>query len=99
MSEYVIQYGKKFDTVQLDGEGSFMTNEETVMDFKPVDTRQRFEIRVKVANEKEELTEFLRFRDETRNMRNAEFRVEHTGKANAEGYWYIVKCYTIRHDE
>lgn len=99
MSDYIIQYGKKIETTQLDEEGSTVTNETTMMDFKPVDNRQRFEIRVKVGSEKEELTEFLRFRDETRNMRNAEFRIEHTGKANEQGFWYVVKCYVIRHDE
>ena len=99
MSDYVIQYGKKLDTIPLDSEGSFLVDETTVMDFVPVDTRQRFEIRVRVKSEQEELTEFLRFRDETRHMRNAEFRIEHTGKANAEGCWYVVKCYVIRHDE
>ena len=97
--EYIIQYGKKINTYQLDEEGSFMIDETTVIDFKPVDNRQRFEIRVRVHNEKEELTEYLRFRDETRNMRNAEFAIEHTGKANAEGAYYIVKKYTIRNDE
>lgn len=99
MSEYVIQYGKRIETTQLDENGSFVTNETTVMDFRPVDNRQRFEIRVRVANQQEELAEYLRFRDETKHMRNAEFRIEHTGKANEQGYYYIVKCYTIRHDE
>lgn len=97
--EYVIRYGKKIETTQLDDNGSFVVSESTIMDYQPVDQRQRFEIRVKVHSDQEELTEFLKFRTETKKMRNAEFRIEHTNKANQEGCWYVIKCYTIRPED
>lgn len=94
--KYIIQYGKQIDSTILDEEGSIVIEEKTIMDFKEVDNKQRFEIRVKVFNEKEELAEFLKFRDETRNMTNVEFKIEHTKKANDQGFYYVVKCYTVR---
>jgi hypothetical protein len=97
--EYVIRYGKKTETTQLDNNGSFVVSESTIMDYQPVDQRQKFEIRVKVHSDQEELTEFLKFRTETKKMRNAEFRIEHTNKANQEGAWYVVKIYTIRPED
>ena len=91
-----IQYGKETVIVELDEMGSTMTDEVTLMDFSRVDNRQRFEIRVKVHNQQEELTEFLKFAEATRKLSNAEFRIEKTARANAEGAWYIVKVFTIK---
>ena len=71
--KYIIQYGKQVDTTKLDDEGSYVVEEKTIMDFKEVDNKQRFEIRVKVHDEKEELSEYLQFRTDTKDMANAEF--------------------------
>lgn len=94
-----IQYGKETIVVELDEMGSSMTDEVTLMDFNRVDNRQRFEIRVKVHSPQEELTEFLKFAEDTRNLSNAEFRIERTARANADGAWYIVKVFTIKKPE
>ena len=91
-----VQFGKIVERTQLDNEGSYIETESTILNYEPVDEKQRFEVRVKVRSEQDELTEYLRFRDETRHMRNAEFGIEHSGKANTEGAYYIVKKYTIR---
>lgn len=94
--KYVIQYGKQVDVTKLDEEGSIVTEEKTIMDFKEVDNKQRFEIRVKVHDDKEELSEYLQFRTDTKDMANAEFRIEHTAIGNKQGFYYVIKCYTVR---
>lgn len=94
--EYIIQYGKQVDTTTLDQEGSKVIEEKTIMDFKEVDNKQRFEIRVKVHNEKEELSEYLQFRADTKDMTHASFNIEHTAIGNKQGFWYVIKVYTVR---
>lgn len=94
--EYIIQYGKQIDETKLDEEGSKVIEERTIMDFKEVDNKQRFEIRVKVHNDKEELAEFLQFRSDTKDMAHASFNIEHTAIGNKQGFYYVIKVYTVR---
>ena len=78
----------------MDVNGSEMIESATVHDGNMTDVKTRFEIRIKVQSEKDVLTEFLKFRAETKDMTKAEFRIEHTAIGNKDGYFYIVKCWT-----
>jgi len=99
MKEYIIEFGNKIETIQLDHEGSFMVNESVIQKFEPTINQQRFEIRTRVRDQKEELTEFLRFRDETKDMWNVEFQIERSKAGEKNGYYYVIKKYTIKHND
>ena len=89
-----IKYGKVERESSIDGVGSKMIQSATLHNGNETDVKTRFEMRVRVTNEKEVLEEFLRFRAETRDMTKAEFRIEHTAIGNKDGFFYVVKCWT-----
>jgi len=89
-----IKYGRVERTSKIDGVGSKMIQSATMHNGNETDVKTRFEMRVRVTNEKEVLEEFLRFRAETRDMTKAEFRIEHTAIGNEQGFFYVVKCWT-----
>lgn len=78
----------------MDSAGSKMIQSATMHNGNETDVKTRFEIRVRVENEKDVLTEFIRFRNETQHMTKAEFRIEHTAIGNKDGFFYVVKCWT-----
>lgn len=88
-----MKYGKYFEEQTLDQEGSTVTRETTVVNGEHTDIKKRFEVRIRVRDEKEELTEYLRFRDETKAMAKCEFRIEHTAIGNTQGFYYVIKCW------
>lgn len=89
-----VKYGRIEREASIDGVGSKMIQSATLHDGHETDVKTRFEIRVRVHNEKEVLTEFMKFRAETEHMTKAEFRIEHTAIGNKEGFFYVVKCWT-----
>lgn len=89
-----IKYGKVERESSIDGVGSKMIQSATLHNGNETDVKTRFEMRVRVTNEKDVLEEFLRFRIETRDMTKAEFRIEHTAIGNKDGFFYVVKCWT-----
>lgn len=89
-----IKYGRVERESSIDGVGSKMIQSATLHNGNETDVKTRFEMRVRVTNEKEVLEEFLRFRAETRDMTKAEFRIEHTAIGNKDGFFYVVKCWT-----
>lgn len=89
-----IKYGKVERESTIDGVGSKMIQSATLHNGNETDVKTRFEVRVRVESEKDVLTEFLRFRAETKDMTKAEFRVEHTAIGNKDGFFYIIKCWT-----
>lgn len=89
-----IKYGKVERESKIDGVGSKMIQSATLHNGNETDVKTRFEVRVRVESEKDVLTEFLRFRAETKDMTKAEFRVEHTAIGNKDGFFYIIKCWT-----
>lgn len=97
--KYTIQYGKRREKVYLDEEGSFMIDHTVVFDYKDQTNYQQFEIRTRVNNSQQELAEYLRFRDETKDLAQAEFGIDHTKDGNEKGYYYVIKRYTIRHKD
>lgn len=90
-----VKYGRVEREETLDVNGSTKTVSAVVHDGNPTDVKTRYEVRVRVHNEKEELTEYLKFRNETRAMTKAEFRIEHTAIGNKGGFYYVVKCWTV----
>lgn len=90
----MIKYGKVERESKIDGVGSKMIQSATLHNGSETDVKTRFEMRVRVENEKDVLEEFLRFRIETRDMTKAEFRIEHTAIGNKDGFFYVVKCWT-----
>ena len=89
-----IKYGRVERESVIDGVGSKLIQSATMHNGNETDVKTRLEVRVRVESEKDVLTEFLRFRAETKNMTKAEFRIEHTAIGNKEGFFYIVKCWT-----
>lgn len=89
-----IKYGRVERTSKIDGVGSKMIQSATLHNGNETDVKTRFEVRVRVESEKDVLTEFIKFRTETKNMTKAEFRIEHTAIGNKEGFFYVVKCWT-----
>lgn len=89
-----IEYGKVERESIIDGVGSKLIQSATMHNGKETDVKTRLEVRVRVESEKDVLTEFLRFRAETKNMTKAAFRIEHTAIGNKEGFFYVVKCWT-----
>lgn len=89
-----VKYGKIERSSSIDGVGSLMIQSATLHNGNETDVKTRFEVRVRVENEKDVLTEFLKFRAETKSMTKAEFRIEHTAIGNKDGFFYVVKCWT-----
>lgn len=89
-----VKYGKIEQHKPMDANGSKLIETWTMHDGNETDTKTKFEIRVRIHNEKELLAEFMKWRAETGHMTNAEFRIEHTAIGNKEGFYYAVKCWT-----
>lgn len=89
-----LKYGKVERESSIDGVGSKMIQSATLHNGNETDVKTRFEIRVRVKDEKAVLTEFIKFRMETEHMTKAEFRIEHTAIGNKDGFFYVVKCWT-----
>jgi len=94
-----IEYGKTIETTVIDEEGSFIVNEIVIVKGEPADQRVQIEKRFRVSTEQEELTSYLQFRDQTRHLRDAAFRIEHKGNANRTGDYYVIWCYSIKPNE
>ena len=94
MKDIDVKYGRVERISKIDGIGSKMIQSATLHNGNETDVKTRLEIRVRVESEKDVLTEFIKFRAETKNMTKAEFRIEHTAIGNKEGFFYVVKCWT-----
>lgn len=89
-----MRYGKQKETNTLDENGSTVTKETNFVDHKTVNpVRKRYEIRQRVADKKEEMTEYLKFSDSLDGTKlDPEFRLEFPSVPGT--YYYVVKCYT-----
>lgn len=88
-----IRYGKITDTYQ-NGDTTVNT-EATYRDFDiapPI--RRRFERRVMVANQKEEIEEYLRFSDKMHKYPAVDvmWRIEHSNRH--DNNYYVIECWT-----
>lgn len=93
-----MKFGKTYETIALDERGSFVTIENNFSKgFEVGNARKRFEHRVQVSNSKDEMMEYLSFSDGLKanpDRLDGEFRIERNKRGDAEGYYYIVKCWT-----
>jgi len=91
-----MRFGKQTETTTLDDDGSTVSVENNIIDYKTVrPIRKRYEYRVRVADKKEEMTEYLKFSDSlTKDRLDPEFRLEYTRHGNEHGYYYVIKCWS-----
>lgn len=91
-------YGAKDTTHVIDDEGSTRTTARNIVNdeiVRPV--RQRYEIKTRVHNQREEHEAYLKFSDEfarDRSMLDTYVKIEHSKVGDQNGYYYVVKCYT-----
>lgn len=93
-----MRWGTTKETRSLDMNGSTVTEEKNYMDGKVVQPiRKHYADRIKVKNEKEELTEILKFRDkiDKDKMKDIGIDYEYTKHGNENGYYFLV----FRHTE
>ena len=88
-----IQFGH-FTEEHEDTDGNKVTMAYPIVNGQAIEVRKRYEIRVRVNSDKEELEEYIKFRTQTKDKLKAEFRIEHTAIGNEQGFYYIVKCWT-----
>jgi hypothetical protein len=91
-----MKYGLQRVTTVIDDNGSTITTETNIRAYKPVKpTRKYSEIRERVKNKKEEMTEYLKFTESMDEKKlDPSFRIERTREGDAKGYYYIVKAWT-----
>lgn len=94
-----ISYGASEKTVILDDNGSTQSTLVNLYDggkvSKPI--RHRYKIKVKVHSQKDEHEAYVRFSDDLKQdptMLEPSFEIEHTKLGKANGYYFVVKCYT-----
>ena len=93
-----VSFGKTKTTQVIDDNGSTKTTERNYMAgevTKP--SREYFEYRHKVQNEKEEHEAYLDFSLSLHNdktMLDPAFRIERSKIGDKDGYYFVVKCYT-----
>lgn len=92
-----MRFGIEHETTTLDNNGSTLKVTRKIHDYKIMGTTKRYEIRVKVRNEQQELEEQLRFKKELSDKglakTNTEFRTEHNRLGDEQGYYYVVKVW------
>lgn len=92
-----MRFGTEHETTTLDDNGSTLKVSRKVHDYIVTSTTKRYEIRVKVRNEQQELEELLKFKkdlaDKGLNKSNTQYWTEHTKTADEQGYYYVVKVW------
>jgi hypothetical protein len=91
-----MKYGLERITTTLDENGSTLTTITNIREFKEVKpTRKYFEIREKVTDKKQEMTEFLKFSESMDDKKlDPAFKLERTRDGDEKGYYYVIKCWT-----
>ena len=59
-----------------------------------IGTRERFEERVRVKDQKQELIAFMKFRAEHSEDDDVCFKVEHTPNGDDNGFYYVLMSYS-----
>jgi len=92
-----MRYGTVKETKTTDTNGSTITTETKIHDGKTVNPiRIHTSEREKVKNKKDELTEYLKFSDSlTPDKLDPRFEIERTKQGEANGFYYVVKSYTV----
>ncbi len=92
-----MKFGTISETRTLDGNGSTVKVERKYVDGtvnKPV--RRYYQYRTKVNNKKEEMTEYMKFSDSLDETKlDPGFSIERTTHGNVNGYYFVIKSYTL----
>lgn len=103
-----MKYGRETEVILLDDEGSTVSTEarihEGVVKANPL---KMFEVKVRVSNEQDVFTEFLKFSkaladnerlytSEDTNKYDPSFRIEKNKKTTTYGFYYVWKTWTER---
>ena len=89
-----MKHGKQHDITILDGEGSQLKDTTSIYDYKEGSKFRRYEIRVRVHNDAEELQQYLEFQKIKTDKIDPVFIIQ-KAKHGTE-YYHIIKCYTER---
>lgn len=92
-----MKFGTTTETRTLDNNGSVVNIERKYVNGsvnKPI--RRKYEYRTKVTNKKEEFTEYMKFSDSLDDSKlDPGFSIDRTVHGNANGYYFVVKSYTL----
>lgn len=95
MKDLFPTFGKVTEEQALDSEGSVLKIETNYQNGVPRLPKYRHvEYRIRVRDSKEEMTEFLKFSDEKVGKLKSNFFTETTPQGEADGWYYVVKCWT-----
>lgn len=92
-------FGSIEDTIPTDGQGSHILQTTSFKDSHPVgNVRRRYSQRHRVADQKQEFEQYLKYSDEMKNHRDTKldpsFDLRFTKEGNEKGYYYVVWCWT-----
>lgn len=93
-----IDYGKVTTEVAIDDEGSINNIEQTVVNGQLKSIFDHYEVRVRVTSFEQEIEEYIEFRKFTAELPNCQFKIEHTATAQKQGFYYVVKCFTVKRE-
>ena len=83
-----IKYGKVTQSTAIDSQGSVKSVTTNYRHGDVYSVITRYEVRVKVKDDNEELAEYVRFRKEKKNK--SEFRTEPNRSGDG---WYVIKVW------
>lgn len=89
-----LRFGKEEEVTVLDEHGSTLTIGNTVHDYKPGQTYKKYQVRVKVQNQRQEFEEFMRFQTETEGKIDPSFHRKYNKVGDDKGYYYVIKKWT-----
>ncbi len=99
IKEQTIKFGEVNKTRVIDGDGSTATTQVIYADGTPnMPQRVRYEFRTRVKNITEEQQEYDSFSNEVAynlKMLDPVFKLERTKRSLENGYYYVVKAYTV----
>ena len=68
--------------------------ETTIVDGQPTLVKIRHEERIRVKDAKQELAQFMKFRDEHADKLDLCFKIDRTPNGKANGFYYVILCWT-----
>ena len=97
--EYQIKFGEVEKTRIIDENGSTATSQTIYTDGEPrTPQRVRYSIRQRVKDDKQEHQAYIDFSNEVAydlKRLDPAFMIERTKTSLDNGYYYVVKCYTV----
>jgi hypothetical protein len=91
-----MRYGSEEETKVTDDKGSTETLITKYRNYEVSTVVKKYEHRIRVRNETEELEEFLSFQKQKVNKLHPEFKIERTATSEKDGCYYVVKIWSER---